>query len=98
MKKYRQKYWAARIEKMFLTIEGSDLVENRYNALRYLLVDKYPQLKEISKETCLEMLREIIYVDRAMRRATEGKQEKEKKILSQEYQVEELGYGAPIKV
>lgn len=81
-------YWERRIKDMFESVPDSNLVENRYRALRFLLKPKYPQLMDIPQETLIEILRDAVYLDRKLRKETEGQQVEEKKILEDEWLVE----------
>ena len=96
MRKVRSKYWEGQITTMFQTDPETKKIQYRYNAIRYLLKLKYPQIAELPKETFLEMLKEASYLERKLRQRTEGLQKGVKKTLSEEYQVEELGYGGQI--
>lgn len=40
----------------------------RYHAIRAILVSAYPQLKEISKETMLQICRDMVKLDRELRK------------------------------
>jgi hypothetical protein len=67
------------------------LVKNRYRAMKYVLSHYFPQLFEIyPPETIEELLKDVVYLDRQVRLATEGEDEMQKKILCQEYQMKEL--------
>ncbi len=78
---------------MFKTVEGSNLVENRYRALRYLLNKRYEKQTFTDREMTMNFIKDAVYLDRKMRLWTEGQQVELKKELSEDYQVEELGYG-----
>lgn len=81
-----------------LTIEGADMVENRYRTLRYALLSQYPNLVNgTDKEVLLNFLKDAIYLDRKLRKLTEGKQVLKKEILSQEFQINELGAEVNLK-
>ena len=67
------------------------LVKNRYRAIRFVLKNYFPQLFELyPPETIENLLRDVVYLDRQVRLATEGIEGQEKEILSQEYQMEVL--------
>lgn len=67
-------------------------VKHRYRLMRAVLLEEYPNaVGDIEKDKFIEMLKDIIYVDRQIRKETEGKDEETKKILSQE-KIIELGY------
>ncbi len=84
------KYYESRIAKLFEAEPNSKLVAYRYRTLRYLLLENYPMLEEIGKETVLNILRDTVYLDRKLRLETEGLEEEEKEVLSQTYQLEML--------
>ena len=86
-------YWRQRREKLYTFLPESRLVKNRYKAIRALLKDKYPLIannEDISAVMLENLLKDAIYLDRQIRLDTEGEQELEKKILSQDYQLNEL--------
>ena len=73
--------------------EEANMVEHRYRTLRAALTVAYPKLIETTdKEVMLNFLQDVVYLDRQLRKETEGKQKLLKNILSQEKQIE-LGYG-----
>lgn len=68
-------------------------VENRYKALRWLLKDRfYSTFKDTNNEVMEAMLFDAITLDRKIRKLTEGEQDELKQQLSEEFQVEELGF------
>lgn len=70
----------------------SRLVKNKYRSIRAVLTEEYPgTLQIIPKDKLEEIIKSILYVDRMLRKETEGEEVEEKKILSQEFQIE-LGY------
>jgi len=86
-------YWRQRREKLYMFLPESRLVKNRYKAIRALLKDKYPLIannEDISAVMVENLLKDAIYLDRQIRLDTEGEQELEKKILSQDYQLNNL--------
>lgn len=71
----------------------SKLTKNRYRAIRVALIKDYPTLiNGTDKEVMLNFLRDVVYLDRKQRLLTEGLEVGEKEGLSQEFQIEELGY------
>lgn len=67
-------------------------IKYRYNTLRFTLLNFYPTMVgSMTKDEFIEMLRAIIYLDRQIRLETEGIDEEEKEILSQEFQITQLG-------
>lgn len=90
--KQNVEYWETRMKSLFELDPDIKLVENRYTTLRLLLQKKYaPIMESVSPDTLLQFLRDTIYLDRELRRETEGLQEEEKTILSQEKMLS-LGY------
>lgn len=88
--KYRQELKNALTDA--LNIEGARLVKNRYRTLRIAISAKYPNLVNgTDKEVMLNFLKDAIYLDRQLRKLTEGQEEETKEILSQNFQIEELG-------
>jgi len=86
-------YWRQRRKKLYMFLPESRLVKNRYKAIRALLKDKYPLIannEDISAVMVENLLKDAIYLDRQIRLDTEGEQVLEKKILSQDYQLNNL--------
>lgn len=81
-------YWDRRIEKLFAMDAEFKSVKKRYDTLKLLLQEKYPHIKDHDN---IQMLKDTIYLDRELRRQTEGLEDEEKTILSQE-KILELGY------
>jgi hypothetical protein len=79
----------SRINDLFLSHPEAKLTENRYRAIRNVLLDKYPFLNNHSVEMVMELLHDADLVGRTMRRMTEGDQKAIKQILSQEFVVQE---------
>jgi len=77
--------------------QEASLVAFRYRTLLSALRNAYPSLTtSTSKEVLLEFLQDVIYLDRKLRKLTEGKDKENKKILSQEFQIRELGAEASL--
>lgn len=90
--KNNREYWQRRIDELFNEFPESQLTKNRYKSLVHLLVQQYPEMKQLSSETWKVILFDADYLNRKIRWLTEGKETELKNILSQEKQVE-LGYG-----
>lgn len=73
-----------------LSLPDADKVVNRYRTIRYTLLKDYPTLLA-NKEVSLELIKDIVYLDRRLRIETQDIEEEEKKVLSQKYQLNELG-------
>ena len=68
-------------------------VKERYKLMRVVMQEYFPLLtNSTSKDTMEQFLREVIHVDRKVRKMTEGEDEEHKAILSHNYQMEELDY------
>lgn len=91
MSKIKTEYYNRRMVKLFETNPESKSVKLRYRTLRYLLLEKHPFLRDLPINQVTELLKECVTLDRKLRLATQGLEEETKKILSQEYQLEELG-------
>lgn len=73
------------------TYPEGKLVKGRYRAIRHVIGQFYPSVANMDKESALEMLRAVVYLDRQHRLQTEGIDEENKEIESQHFQIEELG-------
>ena len=90
-------YWHNRIEKLFELDTDFKKTKKRYDTLKLLLQETYPHIKDHDN---IQMLKDILYLDRELRFATQGEDEEEKQILSQEYQLQNgytVGYKQDIK-
>lgn len=71
--------------------EDARLVKNRLKVLSFILSQEYPSLLEnYSKESLIEILRDVLYIDRQIRRETIEFDQEQKKILSQQWVVDNL--------
>lgn len=86
-------YWQRRREQMFKEYPDSKYVKSRYKAIAWLLLEKYPRIVNSAdiKVMC-EFLKNADYLNRKIRWETEDVDKVKKKILSQQYQIEELNY------
>jgi hypothetical protein len=76
-----------------LKVPEARTVEYRYRTIRGALYEEYPKLIETTdREIMLNFIKDAVYLDRLLRLSTEGEQPLKKKILSQEFQVSQLGY------
>lgn len=85
-----KRFWESKIETLFNTHAESKLTEHRFQAVRACLTGTYPWIAGIDKEKFIEMLQNADYLARIMRRKTEKLEVTTKKILSQEYILENL--------
>ncbi len=80
------------LEHVLRTYPEAALVKNRYRTLRAALKTKYTGvISNVSKPVMLMFIRDIVYLDRKLRKLTEGIDDEVKEELSQEFQLEE-GY------
>lgn len=90
--KNRSEYYKRRMKKLFEDAPESKYVRNRHRTTRYILLEKYKWIENIPKDEMLTFLRESVYVERILRLETESIEPTTKKILSQQFIVEELDY------
>lgn len=81
-------YWLNRIDRLFEVAPEMKSVKNRYKTLKTLIQERYPQIKDMPNAE--SFLKDIVYLDRKVRWVTEGEEAQTKKILSQEFIVNEL--------
>lgn len=91
-KTQRQRRYKSLIKKQVDENPEARLVKNRHRLLRVVILDQYLFFREVSKETAIEFLKDVTYIDRQIRKLTEGYDKENKKILSQKYQMEQLDY------
>lgn len=71
--------------------QDADKVENRYRLMRATLLAEFPNtVGDIEKETMLELLKDIIFLDREVRLFTEGTEDELKQRLSEQKAIELL--------
>ena len=80
-------YWNKRTNKLILLDPKFKQVKYIYDALKLLLQEKYPFIKEHSNT---EFLKDVLYLDRKMRLYREGEEDELKELLEQEYIIENL--------
>lgn len=88
---HRQRHYKNLIKKFVAENPETRLVKNRHRLLRAVILDQYLFLKGVSKETAIEFLKDVTYIDRQIRHETAGMDGENKEILSQEKMIE-LGY------
>jgi len=79
-------YWNKRISSLFELAPEMSLVAKRYDSLKLLLQEKYPFIKE--QENHIQFLKDVVYLDRLIRKETEDQEIEKKKILSDQYVVD----------
>lgn len=85
-----RRYYHDRLQRMLVEFPETGLVENKYLAIKLMLQKKYPQvMSSTSPDSMLKFLKDVVYVDRRIREATHGRQEKIKKMLSDQYLAEQ---------
>lgn len=93
----RRKNYTQALSTLLDTNPDAHKVSERYKVMMYILNKEWSNLiSSVEKESMKEFLRDVIYCDRKIRLETEGEDEELKEILSQEFQVEELGIGKPL--
>ena len=78
-------YYAQRMEDLFNRDEKYKSIKYHYDAIKLLIQKLHPQIKDHDN---IQMLKDIVYLDRELRRATEGLEKEEKQILEEEYLLE----------
>lgn len=88
--KANSQLWNQRIVTMIQQHPQSKDVEQRYKALAHLIIQSYPELKDLlsSEKRGNEMLKDICYLDRHLRLYNEGNQKPLKDLLEQEKIIE----------
>ena len=79
-------YWDKSISIRFEHDPEMSLVTKRYDSLKLLLQEKYPFIKE--QENHIQFLKDVVYLDRLIRKETEDQEIEKKKILSEQYVVD----------
>jgi hypothetical protein len=78
----KKDYWESKINKMLTDFEDAYKTEVRTKALWYLIKQKYPEMED---KKSIEIIKDIEYLSRKMRRVTEDKQKKLKRELEKNY-------------
>lgn len=74
------------LSETILSNPEAKLVKNRYRLMRKAILDQFPQTFEgISKETMLELLKDVCTLDRLLRKETEGSENTIKRNLEREF-------------
>ena len=76
--------------KLYAKYPEAKSVKQRYVVMRTILQREYPSLNSYKDESLEEILRDVVYIDRQIRKMTEGIETEEKTILSQSFQLEVL--------
>lgn len=86
----REKYKSS-LTKLLAERPEANKVDERYRVMRYVLNSEWTNLvNSVDKEVMYKFLQDVVYVDRLIRKQTEGQDNEQKTILSQEFQLEEL--------
>lgn len=80
-------YWTTRTNKLILLDPKYKKVKYIYDALKLLLQEKYPRIKENDN---IQFLKDIVYLDRKLRLYREGEEDELKGLLEEEYINENL--------
>ncbi len=86
--KEQRKFWLNKITTLFAEQTKSQLTENRFKAVYAVMLPSFPWIKDIEQEQFIHMLDTASWLEREMRRETEGMQQELKVRLSQEKVVE----------
>jgi len=99
MQSKSQKKIATTLENLLQQFPEAGLVENRYRSLRVVLKKHWKFVETVDQKDMINFLKDVVYLDRRIRLATEGQQDELKQQLSEEKQLE-LGYAPhlPLKV
>lgn len=79
-------YWRHTRQRLYNAHPEAKLVKNRYRTLKALLKEKYPDITV--DDGVIEFMRDVVYLDREIRKDSEGMEQELKTILSQEKQLE----------
>ena len=79
------------LENLLSTTPNARKVSYRYKTLRFVLKKHFTGLQGMDDDYLEKVLKSVIFLDRKVRKLTEGVDEEEKEILSQEFQLNELG-------
>jgi len=80
------KYWNDRVIKLFEIDPRYKKVKYIYDSIKLLLQEKYPNIREED----IQLIKDIIYLDRKLRLFREGEEQELKGILQQEYIINHL--------
>ncbi len=89
-KTLRQNKYKSDLEKLYVKYPEAKQVKDRYKVMRTILGREWLSLSKIEQNVLEDILKDAIYVDRLIRRMTEGVDEENKTILSQDFQLETL--------
>lgn len=67
--------------------EGGN-TKNKYKVITLAIVEMHPELKAIPNKQLLDIFYDVINADRDWRKLTEGENKEEKKILSQQWVID----------
>lgn len=80
------------LQKIIKKYPECNLTRNKYKAITLMLKELHPEIGNINNKILLEVVFNAIHADRDWRKLTEGNEQELKEILSQDYQINELGY------
>ncbi len=88
---YKRRDYKAILKKLVESNEDACKVSERYRVMRFVLGLHWQNfLKAHDKTTWDNFLKDVVYIDRMIRKETHGKEKELKKILSQDFQLKEL--------
>jgi len=83
------------LEKILIENPEARKTANRCRTIRMSILKAYPSsLTDIGRETMLNIIKDIVYLDRKLRRLTEGEEKQLKNDLEKKFIKDEL-YGEP---
>lgn len=89
MKRKDHSHQYERMQELFKENPESKKLVNRYRTIRYTLYEEYQELMDLTKkDRMMEFLKDVLAMDRYLRDQTTEIEQEEKKILSQEWQLE----------
>lgn len=101
LKTFRRDTYKRELTKLLDEHPEARMVAKKYKVLAFILNKEHSAMMGKIKggDSFINFLQDVIYIDRLIRKETEGVDDEKKKILSQEKQVE-LGYegGANVKL
>ena len=86
--KKEMKYWRGRIDDLIKLDPKFKKVKNIFDGVKLIIQKRHPHIKDKDN---IQMIKDIVMVDRLLRNARVGEEPELKKQLSQEFQVE-MGY------
>ena len=98
-KTIRQEKYAKDLQNLYEKYPQAKQVKERYKVMRIILKREWNSLTGLDDKILEDILKDVVHIDRRIRKLTEGEENELKEQLSQEEQIK-LGYepGANLKV